>query len=121
MANLSGRVPLWKGRARHLVLLVSPSPYSPEVIKESLLKLGKQQGDGRLSVHGDDPLAGSQGSVTHKLVLISKSLHTLRGWGGQQETPDRKSRINPLIPNREVACTSPSRATPSAGGPGHLL
>lgn len=72
-----GRVLLWKGRARHLVLLVSPSPYSPEVIKKSLLELGKQQGDGRLSVHRDDPLASSKGSVTHKLILISKSLHTL--------------------------------------------
>ena len=53
-------------------------PYSPEVIKEALLQLGQQQGNGRLSIHGDDPLACTQGSITHKLVLISKSLCTER-------------------------------------------
>lgn len=33
------------------------SPYSPEVVKEALLQLRQQQGDGCLGVHGDDPLA----------------------------------------------------------------
>lgn len=51
-------------------------PYSPEVIKEALLQLRQQQGDGCLGIHGNDPLARTQGGITHKLVLISKSLGT---------------------------------------------
>ncbi len=51
-------------------------PDPPEVIKQALLQLRQQQSDGRLGVHADDALAGTQGRVSHILVLIGQSLNT---------------------------------------------
>lgn len=81
----------------HWVFPPKFSPYSPEIIKEALLQLGQQQGDGRLGIHGDDPLARTQGSVTHKLVLISESLRTEAGSprAAGPKAPDPKEMGSP--------------------------
>lgn len=55
--------------------LCSP-PDPPEVIKQALLQLRKQQGNSSLCIHTDDALAGSQCCVSYILILISQSLNT---------------------------------------------
>lgn len=51
-----------------------PLPYPPQVIKQAILKLWQKQCNGCLCIHADDPLASTQGSVPHKLILICQCL-----------------------------------------------
>lgn len=57
------------------VLLCDQSrPDSPQVVKQALFQLRKQQRDGGLCIHADDSLASTQRRVSHILILISQSL-----------------------------------------------
>lgn len=53
---------------------IHDQPDSPQVIKQALFQLRKQQRDGGLSIHADDSLTGTECCVSHVLVLIGQSL-----------------------------------------------
>lgn len=51
---------------------------TPVVVKETQLQFGQQKHDGSVGVHVDNALAGAQGRVSDKLILVGERLQDRR-------------------------------------------